>query len=278
MFEEEKRYCLEKLGYRYCVSYKVFTKEGKPLDYGHTACYAGISTDRTEGCFVINRIQKNYAASQIFSETSEEDRIAYLSWLMNESPFAESFISKDAKECLDEGLIINTCDVDGRILVGGMTAMRGMWEGGNTCNLGVRHFRKLIEAGCEPHIAFILGHFVNGGMTFNTYGAYGSHCSIEPSTTTVGYVKNFLAHKKESERDPFYKNSNYRGIHTLWNSSELRKSFGTYFSKLYKKCNKKQEEVAGEINPFDTSRRVSGIHVTYEGLAKTSDEFIKEIQ
>lgn len=222
-----------------CVGYKVFTAKGDDLLCGHTACYAGICTNGEPGCIVINKLQVDAYKGMM------DNPKPYLHWLINDSAFAESFISKDADQVLQEGLVVNTCDVNGSLLVGGMTALRGMWEN-NMANNSYYHFNKLVKAGCTEDFAFIMCHGIGVGGDFSPH-TYGGHSAINFSGLTVGQVKNFITHNPQ-EKAEFYKTNSYIGVHALWRGGYAGKSFGDWLSD---RLLKDTTQETASLNPFE---------------------------
>lgn len=260
MYEIEKKETLDTCRNYDCVGYKVFNSNHVHYECGHTACYAGISCDKTKDCIVVNKFQWDYLQGQCLRISTESCRKKYLNWLLNDSPFAESFITKDSEEVLKEGLAISTCNVDGRLLVGGMTALRGVWETNNG-NFCMYNFERLLDAGVHPDFAFILGHCINSGDGI-TAGGYGGHTAIAAAYISVGEVANFLRHKYTA-RDPFYKDRRYAGINTMWRDYNEEGGLGKVFINwLRAECKKlaKSDSPIGEgYNPFVLEKKAGSI-------------------
>ena len=53
----------------------------------------------------------------------------YINWLVNESPYAVTYVSKDVDKILDDGLFVQDASFDNRLVVNGCIAQRLLWEG-----------------------------------------------------------------------------------------------------------------------------------------------------
>jgi hypothetical protein len=273
--EKCKNIALTELKTSGCVGYKVFNDKGQDLRVEHTACYSSIRTDNTENCIVINKLQ-----TDAYNGLMKEPKI-YLNWLINDSAFAETFISKDADQVLQEGLIISDCNCGGSLLVGGMTAMRGMWEN-DMANQSSRFFNSLVNAGCTPDFAFIMCHGLTSGGSYSG-NMYGAHSAINFSSLFVHDVKNFIFHRPKKQM-PFYKNNYYKGIHDLWNKKDgdLPVVFSEWIHDELANLVGEQKLLEENLNPFAATPATKLVRelpkgvVLFKALAQICNKFYNQ--
>lgn len=81
----------------------------------------------------------------------QEYNIPYLNYLFNDSPWATGFITKDAEEALEKGVLMN-CEVPMSQVMGAATALREGIEQRDRLPL----FKELIEAGYHGNVAYLV--------------------------------------------------------------------------------------------------------------------------
>lgn len=124
----------------------------------HDNCYSGLSSHYTKdvgagAVALVVGITEHYASGT----TPYELRLPYLDWVLNESPWADSFVTKSAAQCLRMHTVVQDTTVPGNMMVGGAVAIRRMWE--QTSIFYV--WNDLVKAGVNKHLAYILGHIAS---------------------------------------------------------------------------------------------------------------------
>lgn len=274
MYEAEKEQ-IDKRKNISCVNYWVFNSSSEHIVCGHTACYAGICTDGKPGCIVINNIQRRHREDTPRRIGTESCHM-YLDWLLNRSPYADSFISKDADECFQENLVVSTCDVQSQILLGGMIALRGMWEAspGNEAPI---LFKDMVEAGVHEDFAFILGHCFFKDLSKNLNN-YGGHQAIAPRFMEVNHAVNFMKHTHKGGLT-LCESANYSGVHNVWGIfSGFRGDWHEWLANALKnlKANNKVSS-SGVSNPFRINNAAPvTTRVSVGALAEVYNKFKSE--
>lgn len=149
--------------------------------------------------YVINGIDhtgKSYANSN-GRYLPPEVELWFVDYIINRSPYSETFISKDAAKCLEDKVTLSSGDHPSNLMVAGLVALRRLWE----YSMVARAAYDLAQAGVNEDLAFVLGHLVSveskveaDSITGWTY-CHSGHCSIDPSIMGFRVLKNFLAHK-----------------------------------------------------------------------------------
>ena len=146
--------------------------------------------------------------------------IPYYRWLLNDSPYAECFITKDAKEAIQYGIICKT-NVPSNLLVGGLVASRYPWEYAQN---NYRAWCELYKRGVHPSMAFVMCHAVyqerEGKLQWGD-GLYG-HNSMCPDRTSVEGILTFLKNNKDNMNlnANYNKDRMYSGILDTWAEGE----------------------------------------------------------
>lgn len=128
-----------------------------------------------------------------------EVELWFVDYIINRSPYSETFLSKDAAKCLEDKVTLSSGDHPSNLMVAGLVALRRLWE----YSMVARAAYDLAQDGVNEDLAFVLGHLVNvetqvspDSQTGWTY-CHSGHCSIDPSIMSLKVVKNFLDHKPQ---------------------------------------------------------------------------------
>lgn len=129
-----------------------------------------------------------------------EVELWFVDYIINRSPYSETFISKDAVKCLADKVTLSSGDHPSNLMVAGLVALRRLWE----YSMVARAAYDLAQAGVNEDLAFVLGHLISveskvaddseAGWTY----CHSGHCSIDPSIMNFKVMKNFLAHKPQN--------------------------------------------------------------------------------
>jgi hypothetical protein len=199
----------------------------------------------------------------------EDEAILFLDWLLNRSPYSETFITKSPYEALLTKTIVSSAHHPSNLMAAGLVASRRLWEYVNVA----RVFCDLAKVGVNEDLAFYLGHIFSG--TFNREGnvSYGActagHCSINPGVMGDEELKNFLEHKPVKLNKTYHEYFRYTGYDSMYGNSTntVRKWIHDNFP--YK------GPVAADkkVNPFGRDPGVGAASCTYDHLIKTTVEF-----
>ena len=196
----------------------VANKSGAAIFIKSTACHAGLEQPALgDISVVVSAIQKEAHGS--LEERCPGASRVMVDWLVNRSPWAMSFVSKDADKILEQGYVVSNTRYCGNIMVGGSIALRSITE---YTSIG-ETFYHLVSAGANENFAFLMSHFGSvggGGINFDTHKE--GHTSVYVSCFTEVGLTNFIKGKfpKMTLDMPSYKKaSKYMGLRTAFNNS-----------------------------------------------------------
>lgn len=171
------------------------------------ACHAGMSNgDYPVNPFaIVNSIQK--------VKVKDGEAIRYLDWLLNRSPYADTFLSKSAARVLKQQYSVSRADYPSNILVGGLIATRRLWEYEGVAEL----WDSLVKAGMSENMAYLVAHCgrIADGCVDWTYARSG-HTSIDVFIMDGNAVKAFLKGSPVLVEDSWSSSETYRHIDKSW--------------------------------------------------------------
>lgn len=179
----------DKMCSSFCLTY-----HKKNHMYPHTACYSGLGshykTSKGAVALVVG-ITNEYAGHT----TPYELRLPYLDWVLNESPWADSFVTKSAVQCLRMHTVVQDTTVPGNLMVGGAVAIRRMWESTSVFYV----WNDLVKAGVNKSLAYLLAHIANtdsyrgDARTMSwTNTCEGGHMNLALQDLSMSYALNFM--------------------------------------------------------------------------------------
>jgi hypothetical protein len=194
----------------------------------HQMCFGGLAAlimDCSQ--YIINTFQ---FAHPRFSSILEEDKIFFLDYLMNESPFKDCFIENDAKWSVENKISYHKIELPGNLVIGGLTAVREMWE--DYSLNGLPHFRNMVKAGVPKDFAWVLCNYIKPFDTdkvkLSSRQTDGGHATWPSNTAETDSVINYLNHNHVgAHKQNFGYNYPYAGVHTLFGSNYDRNALFT---------------------------------------------------
>jgi len=225
----------------------------------HQMCYGGLATLITNTSeYIINNFQ---IGLHRYIALTEEDRVFFLDYLMNESPFAECFIEHDAKWSVNNGITYHKIEMPGNMVIAGLSAVREMWESYSI--QGIYHFKKLVDAGCTKDFAWLFCCYLSeDGKKINT-GMYDGGHAVWPVCSAL--VEDAINYIKHNPVGAFKKNFNneypYTGVHQLFmadNPLIRRRSVSSEGNKFINWLVKNSDKTVEEkiyTQPWETSTK-----------------------
>lgn len=201
-------YTLDGLG---TASYYFITERGTSQGSLNYSCSAGWKYTGMDACvYVIRRAyQERYL--------TDKEGDAYYYYLLNQSPYAECFITKDVQMARKYGVEFNM-QAPAKLCYGASIALR-VWE---WVSVG-RSFYKLVSAGCIPNLAFLLAHSVNcedESVRLLNYFQEGLHNPLDSRVyTESGAFLNFLEGTYEYAGERLLFNKDVYGCGNLFSNS-----------------------------------------------------------
>lgn len=170
--------------------------------------------------YVINGIGhtgKEYSAGN-GRYLSPEVELWFVDYIINRSPYSETFISKDAAKCLEGQVTLSSGDHPSNLMVAGLVALRRLWE----YSMVARAAYDLSQAGVDEDLAFVLGHLisveteVDNASSTSWSGGHNGHCSINPHQMGFKVIKAFMEHKPTKLNGLWSEGNRYEGYDDMY--------------------------------------------------------------
>lgn len=141
----------------------------------------------------------------------------YINWLVNESPYAITYVSKDVDEILDDGVFVQDASFDNRLVVNGCIAQRLLWESSFS---DLRHiWGMLYDRGVMGNTAFLACYLfqydqVSASIT-NGKVRYG-HTDPGEGRLSPTAMANFIYDRLEWNEPSLAERGSYHGLREGW--------------------------------------------------------------
>lgn len=185
---------------------------------------------------------------------SREVETWFIDYLLNRSPYAATFISKDAVSALEENLVVSSGDHPGNLVGGAIVSLRRLWEHVQVARVAY----DLSQLGVNEDLAFLLGHCIQAPSEIedNTSVQWSAnlnwHTSIDVGFMDFKSVKDFLAHTPEAlAEDNYAETGCYTGYSAMFGNRHAGGIAGYVRGHFpYEGCKAK---VTASVNPFTAS-------------------------
>ncbi|MNU58871.1 hypothetical protein D3C71_480200 [compost metagenome] len=187
---------------------------------------------------------------------SKEAELWFVDYILNRSPYAETFITKDAKLALEQKYTVSDGHHPANLVAAGMVALRRLWE--YTWVLAAAY--DLAKEGVNEDLAFLLGHTVatqsvptdHSPTSWNSCTA--GHCSVNPGVMDWPVVKNFLEHKVIQPKGLLSQGAGYMGYDGMYGQYKHESYFSFVKNHFpYARCTGSKEVV--NLNPFMAAKQ-----------------------
>lgn len=123
---------------------------------------------------------------EVYHPKLEERHHDYINFIINESPVADAFINKDAKDYYSRKVIPYNCEIHSRGVFAGAIALRCVWE----CSDYFRIWTLLANAGVNKSVAIYVANLFRNGF----YSSHDGHCLIH-DVQKIESLRNFINKK-----------------------------------------------------------------------------------
>lgn len=196
----------------------IVTPEGDVLHerYGYV-CHAFMSIDPR----IATREKKGKeylvisSCQEIMEEITEREALPYINWLINDSPYSEAFLTKDALDCIKNSFVLRT-DIPNNLLVGALIATRYVSESPGPADR-ITVWNKFVDMGMPPNIAFLFCHlFKMNDKGVTSFQAMSDGHSALTVNVDWDYIVNFVNGIKKYPGENYNNTFSYTGVSTLW--------------------------------------------------------------
>ncbi|MNJ30272.1 hypothetical protein D3C77_248690 [compost metagenome] len=185
--------------------------DGKTHLSTNQACHAGLSGANAGSFAVVSGLMK---PSRNILE--EEEALYFLEWLLNESPYSSTFITKSAEEALYYKATISSSHHPSNLMAAGMVASRRLWEYPEVA----RFFVDMAKAGVKKDLAFFSAHMLSCDFKREGKASWTAedrgHVSMCPGIMGGEGLLNFLKHNVTAPNLTYHKSSHYHGYDRMY--------------------------------------------------------------
>lgn len=197
----------------------IIAENGNVHYSGNQACTAGLhgivmrewNQDGNTPAFIVSSLMHGSDGKAPLQNL--EAGKAFIDWLVNRSPYAPAFATKDVNEILERGSFVCDAKVSSSLIVGGLIASRVMWEYTNVC----KAWYELVSRGCNENLSFLLAHFADYGEGLISFRRYDEgHKSVNYYHVSTEYVNSFINSKPSRLEPPYSELCGYKEISNTW--------------------------------------------------------------
>lgn len=275
LIDKAKSKLLEEVEWRQNAAASFISPQGK-ISFKQSVCHHILRGHPAK--FIINGLQDgDDYGDNIGRILPKEVEVWYLDWLLNRSPYADAFITKDAVKALEERIVVSSGDHAGNYIGGSIVSLRLLWEH----TYAAQAAYDLHQAGVAEHLAFLLGHTIQVERkikedSVTEWSANTSwHSSIDVGCMGFKGIKAFFKHKPTYVSDNIYsKAGQYEGYSRMYQSEGesltdcIRHNFPFH---LYKDG----PPPPTSTNPFMASKKVLEVNHALPGISAPYNKAIK---
>lgn len=216
---------------------------GQPLELKIGPCHGFIrNAGGPKSAAIVTLIVRNYESRKQPSMPVME---RYYDFIFNRSPWADCFVDKDAKQCLEDKSVTLSVEAPANLLQGALMATRHTWEMKDRVIL----WDKMVSKGVDERLAFIAMNFASVSGDDVVFTCHDSdHSPVDARKITDKGVKRFITEPAKSAlQQPYNKGGDYTGVKSMW--QPRGKSICEDFRLAFEAWNTKKKDSA-VINPF----------------------------
>lgn len=180
------------------------------------ACHYGLNNDKIGSFAVVSGLMKPHDGKVL----DEEEALYFLEWLLNESPYSSTFITKSPEEALYYKATISSSHHPSNLMAAGMVASRRLWEYPEIA----RFFVDMGKAGVKKDLAYFLAHMLEcdfkrkGNASWDQYER--GHCSLR-ADRGARCLLNYLNHNVINPNKLYSERCKYNGYDDMYDSGSF---------------------------------------------------------
>lgn len=193
------------------------TIDGEISRTEHSVCHHYLANQYAK--YVVNGLQDGHAYGDNPGRIlPKEVELWFVDYILNRSPYAITFVEKDAVKALETRLTVSSGDHPGNLVAGGVVALRRLWEHVYVA----RAAYDLVQLGVNEDLAFILGHTIQSPSKIDEHtkvswtANLSWHTSVDPGIMDFKAIKNFLGHKVAHPGASYVSSGIYRGYSNMF--------------------------------------------------------------
>lgn len=244
--------------------YAFIYNNGKIVVSQNTACHHSVMSlgrdDKLKTQSIVTCINGPKAQD---AHLTKEESVQFYDWLLNRSPYANAFVSKDADESFNKHkYAVMNVSAPANMLQGALITTRQPWEHHNV----VKVFCKLVDRGVDENTAYILGSLFRESTGDSlTYGMQmAGHFNLDLAVMKVADCISFVRNTPYKLTKPFNEGGEPMAVHDMF-IGKGKDSARNYAKKLVGLAGAKKGTL--QTNPFAAAKRVETESVSYDDLA-----------
>lgn len=198
---------------------------------GSTGCTAGLRSTPGWSKYLVSALNGLQDNDNNSSYPEQEMPIVreYIDWLVNESPYAPTYVSKDVDKILEDGVFVQDITMDNRLVTCGAIAQRFLYESSFT---DLKHVWKgLVNEGVNKAFAFVVSYMFSYKEGIVTVGKERwGHTEPSRGRLSKNSLKKFLTSREE---DWDAEGLNKRGTPDLLRAAWLEDMGESYLPRIF---------------------------------------------
>lgn len=253
--------------------YSTVYKYKEPVLCKHSACFSGLEDDYNLGSeFVVSSIQEG---SWETKSSVREAVVAYLDYVMHESPYSSVFVSVDTEYALKRKFVAVSTHTPSNLMVAGLVATRAIWERDYVPVV----FYDLVRKGIDKHIAFIAAFAITTSSdresTISKSYPMG-HVPLDVTCMKKDAILSFSKGKAKRLNKPLREKADYHGLNDLFTGGKGKSVRYVVNETEFRIIPREVEADYVDLNPFRKPKQQVG--VPYEDCIDCMVESLKEFQ
>tara|TARA_Y100001973_G_scaffold106774_1_gene187454 strand:+ start:1987 stop:3063 length:1077 start_codon:yes stop_codon:yes gene_type:complete len=263
--KEAKEAC-KKESQNVTARYAFIYNTGKVKVNSNAACHATVlsldSAEKKSIAYITTCINRGRE-----KDCDEEVAINYYDWLINRSPYADVFVTKDAREAYTKDkYVVCTASVPANMLQAALVATRQPWEYNNVCYVQKMMEERGVDGNTAHLIGCLLGRDTSGTMlTPSVQG--GGHFHLDMHGMGKGGCRAFVENRPAHLTPAYDEGGGAHGVHRMFFENRDREfSLVKYIRHYLTEVGADEGKV--ETNPFAKAKKTESTSVHVDKLAK----------
>lgn len=243
---------------------------------GNSACHAGMAQSKGWD-LVVDLLQPK--AHKTVDDTPEE-KFLFLDYVMNRSPLAFTFVTKDTSKAFEDGFTIRDLEQPANVVQMGLILTRALHH--DYQDNMVKAFYALVKAGLQEDVAMVFATYTYVGINKTTvrYSPSG-HFWWDSKTARTGDIVKYLHRNIYHATKSFKSGASYDGVFSTFSSCNGGKILQWLIEKLKEELIVESESVNN--NPFPTDNNagsnneyINNTNRVISALVSIGNEFYEE--
>lgn len=233
-------------GYR--VQYAFVMEDGKSWVSGYNGCYGKMYNSKGSSSDLF-KVKGNIAYVVNFillrkDEKTTEVHAAYLKWLLNDSPWSMTYITKDPDDALLNGIVVDA-NYPGNLVTAACIATR--WTGEHVASMNFWY--EMVKHGMPPHEAMWMSEFFYINDKRFVFSPKSDHTPFGGYHMSKEAYNNYLNNKPITTQKDYSQTGQYSEIRAIFGGGASTINWFDTLSRVTQTVGSFKRETASK-NPF----------------------------